>query len=96
LRTTENRFYREPAAPHPVDGARVAALSEQLLTSVHAELAQQPPSRENVFVALNALAISTAIVLAGTEDSLEAQRFFHDALVAQVADLKRQAGDKTQ
>lgn len=90
MNARDNRFYREPPQPHPVDRARVEALSERLLAAVRIELAWQPPSRDNAFVALNALAISTAIILAGVEGSLEAQRFFHNALVDNVADLRHQ------
>ena len=89
MNTTDNRFYREPAEPHPVDRARVEALTAKLLGPVRAELARQPYSRDNVFVALNALAGCTAVILAGTEGSLDAQRFFHNALSSNFTDLRR-------
>ena len=74
-----------------VDRPRTEALSTRLLEPVRAELARQPYSADNVYVVLNALAFCVAVILAGTDGSLEAQRFFHDALVSNVAELRRQS-----
>ena len=79
--------------PRDVDRSRTEALSSKLLQPLRAELARQPYSADNVYVCLNALAFCVAIILAGTEGSLEAQRFFHDAVVNNVADLRRQLGN---
>lgn len=43
-----------------------------------------PPTREAVFIALNALAACVNMVLAGAEYSPEATKFFSDALEANI------------
>jgi hypothetical protein len=70
-----------------VDRARVEALTARLLAELRPELARAPFSRDNVFVALNALAYATAGVLAVIDRN--GRRFFDQALADNIAELRR-------
>lgn len=67
-----------PGIGQPLDRTRVERLAENVMLTVRPELARQPPGRENVYVALNALAIAAAAIIAGAAD--EGRQFFDRAL----------------
>jgi hypothetical protein len=66
-------------------GDPTAQLTANLLLAVRSELQRQPPSRDNVYRALSALAFAAATVIAGTEDPAGREFFDHvlaDSLAA--------------
>lgn len=75
--------------PDEIDRARVEELAARLLEQLRPELARFPPSRENVWVALNALAGAAATVLSATDR--DARRFFDQAVRDNIAELRREA-----
>jgi hypothetical protein len=73
-----------------VDRTRVEPLATELFRAVRPTLATAPFNRDNVFVALNALAFVTATVIAGADQ--RAQDFFIKALLDNVSSVKAQLG----
>ena len=78
----------EPDPPEAVDRRRAEQLTAGIMGPVLTALASRPPSRENVFVVLNALAVAAATVILGTDE--EAREFFDRALAQNIADLRAQ------
>lgn len=70
-----------------LDRQRVEQLAARLLAQLQPELQRVPPSRDNVFVALNALAFAAASVLAAIDRS--GRRFFDQALADNIAEIRR-------
>lgn len=66
-----------------MDGARVETMFRRFAGIVNAHYKAGPADRDRVFEVLNALACTTAFVLAQIEDN-EAQEFFNDALEHQI------------
>jgi hypothetical protein len=64
--------------PQPCDQVAVAKLVMTIADPVRAHLRVDVPNRATVYEVLNALAIVTAMVLAGTEN--EARAFYDQAL----------------
>lgn len=69
----------------PIDSTRIERLAGALMTELERELLHRPPSRDNVLICLNALALCVAGLLAGTDESPDARRFFDDALTQNLA-----------
>lgn len=76
-----------------VEALLVQPLAYELLDVVRANMKHGPPSRENVFVAMNAVAIVAAAILCGTGDangnrpSEYALKFFNDAVAVQIREM---------
>lgn len=66
---------------------RVEQLASALMKVLVPTLAQYPPSRDHVLVALNALAFATATILAGVDRN--GRRFFEKALADNIAEVRR-------
>jgi len=75
-----------------VDHARTRRLVAKLFHVVRPTLAAQPSRRENVYIALDAVAWAAAMILAGTEDR-DALDFFTLALTQTLARLEVRNGD---
>lgn len=69
----------------PLDLARVQACATRLLAAIRPELARVPLGNDNVFTALNALAVPVGMVIAGTRFDPAAIEFFRRALARQVS-----------
>lgn len=72
-----------------VDHAAVERLANDLMTTIRDHLntpitTGTPPDTKYVLESLNALAITTAVVLAGTGNHDDAHQFFQDALIKQL------------
>lgn len=74
----------------PIDRARVEALTLVLVKALMPDLAMFPPSRDDAFIVLNALAITVGTVLAGADRN--ARRFFDKALAGQMELVRREEG----
>jgi hypothetical protein len=80
-----DQIFPSHADPAAVDRARTRRLAARLFHVVRSTLALQP-RREDVYIALDAVAWTTARILAGTEDR-DALDFFALALTQNLADL---------
>jgi hypothetical protein len=72
--------------PDELDRARVERLAAEIMRAIRPELARFPPSRENVFTALNPLAFAAAAVLAGTDRN--GRRFFEKAIADNIKEVR--------
>jgi hypothetical protein len=79
----------EVVMPQEVDRNRVEALAVKLLIAIRDELAVPPMSRENVLVALNALAFAVATIITGTGTHREAHGFFDQAVRENIENIER-------
>lgn len=70
-----------------VDHEATRALARDLMRAVVAHYRSRNMARSSTLEVLNALASTSAIVLAGTEDDREARAFFALALEQNIADL---------
>lgn len=70
-----------------LDRARVAALAHAVMLLVRDALGQPPARPDNVYVALNALAIVVATVFVGTGPDKRVQKFFAKAVAQYTAAL---------
>lgn len=76
-----------------IDCIRTRRLAAELFGAVRPTLAIQPPCRENVYIALDAVAWAAAMVLASTEDR-DALDFFTLALTQNLDQLEaRESGE---
>jgi hypothetical protein len=62
----------------------VRALSQGMLEQLNDHLREEPPNRDRVFEALNALAFAVAYVVVGTGEPVEAGAWFRGALDASI------------
>jgi hypothetical protein len=67
-----------------MDQMRVRALTVEIGESVSRHLGSGPVHSDRVFETLNALAVTAAMVLAGTDANPVARKFFIDALAGQL------------
>ena len=74
LRDFDRGFSRH-ADPEEIDRARTKRLVAKLFRIVRPTLAFQPPRHENVYIALDAVAWTVAMILARTEET-EARSIF--------------------
>jgi hypothetical protein len=74
-----DRGFSRHADAEEIDRARIRRLVAKLFRIVRPTLAIQPPRRENVYIALDAVAWVAAMILASTEDR-DALDFFTLAL----------------
>ena len=80
-----DQIFPSHADPEAVDRAHIRRLAARLFHVVRPTLAHEP-RRENVYIALEAVAWTAARILAGTEDR-DALDFFALALTQDLADL---------
>jgi hypothetical protein len=81
-------------AASPLDCMAVSGLSEALTREVCEHYRSRPIARSTVFEALNALALTTAAVIYGTDAQQQARRFFELALARQLEEYDREKGIK--
>jgi len=67
------------------DRKRIENLASQLFVAVRGELATDNPSRQSVYVALNALAIVAGTILTGSGVAVGAVEFFMDSVADTMA-----------
>jgi len=85
LHMLEHFLEHDPPELEKVDSIRSRRLAADLLNAVGPTLGI-PPCRQNAYVALDALAWTTAIIVIGTEDR-DAMDFFTLALTQNLADM---------
>jgi hypothetical protein len=79
-----------------MDEARVEALVTEIADIVRRHLAAGPAHPDRVFELLNALAVNSALVLAGTGPDAAAKVFFADTLSGQLQAARREQADAIQ
>jgi hypothetical protein len=79
-----DRGFSRREDPEEVHRARTRRLVAKLFRVVRPTLATQPPRRENVYIALDAVAWAAAMILTGSEDR-DALDFFTLALTQNLA-----------
>jgi hypothetical protein len=79
-----DRGFSRREDPEEVHRARTRRLVARLFRVVRPTLATQPPRRENVYIALDAVAWAAAMILTGSEDR-DALDFFTLALTQNLA-----------
>jgi hypothetical protein len=72
----------------PLDQERVERLTVVILAALKENYQKGPISRDRVFEALNALAASVSMVIAGCDDGGEAMSFFVRALSQNMLDAR--------
>jgi hypothetical protein len=87
-----DRGFSRREDPEEVHRARTRRLVAKLFRVVRPTLAAQPPRRENVYIALDAVAWAAAMILAGTEDR-DALGFFTLALTQNLARFEARNDD---
>jgi hypothetical protein len=70
-----------------LDNERVELMARRFMGIVRSNYQQGPQARDRVLEALNALAITVAFVLAGTDKDDAAQDFFNTALENQIDEI---------
>lgn len=78
---------RQCIDPAELDCVRTRRLAAKLSRTVRPTLVLQPPRRENLYIALDALAWAVAMILSGTEDR-DALDFFALALKQNLARME--------
>ena len=78
---------RQCIDPAELDCVRTRRLAAKLYRTVRPTLVLQPPRRENLYIALDALAWATAMIFSGTEDR-DALDFFALALKQNLARME--------